>query len=47
MLMNLFDMFDVDNDGLLSHMEFDAYCVLSGSGHLKNEVDEKLKNIGI
>lgn len=36
--MNLFDMFDFDNDGLLSRSEFNNYCVLSGSGQLKDEV---------
>lgn len=38
MLMNLFDMFDIDNDGLLNRTEFELYSILSGSGEILDEV---------
>uniref|UniRef100_A0A914GX43 EF-hand domain-containing protein n=1 Tax=Globodera rostochiensis TaxID=31243 RepID=A0A914GX43_GLORO len=37
MLMNLFDMFDLDDDGLLSRREFEAYSILSGSGPVSEQ----------
>ena len=36
--MNLFDTFDLDDDGLLSREEFEAYSILSGSGKVNDEV---------
>lgn len=39
MLMNLFDMFDLDNDGLLNREEFELYSLMSGSGKILNEVN--------
>ena len=38
MLMNLFDIFDFDDDGLLSRREFEAYSILSGSGPVSEQV---------
>lgn len=49
--MNLFDMFDLDNDGLLNRKEFELYSILSGSGKILEEVNchvnntNKLKNL--
>ncbi|KAI1704998.1 EF-hand calcium-binding domain-containing protein 7 [Ditylenchus destructor] len=43
MLMNLFDMFDLDNDGQLSRDEFEAYSILSGSGPVKDEKWELIR----
>ncbi|KAH7723198.1 EF hand family protein [Aphelenchoides avenae] len=37
MMMNIFDMFDLDNDGLLSRIELDTYTILSGSERIKEE----------
>lgn len=37
-MMNIFDMFDLDNDGLLSRIELDTYTILSGSERIKEEV---------
>lgn len=36
--MNLFDMFDFDDDGLLDKKEFEAYSLMSGSGPVNSEV---------
>jgi Ca2+-binding EF-hand superfamily protein len=38
MLMNMFDIFDLDDDGLLSRREFEAYSILSGSGPVSEQV---------
>lgn len=38
MLMNTFDMFDLDNDGLLCRKEFETYRIISGLGRLTVEV---------
>jgi hypothetical protein len=42
MLMNLFDMFDLDDDGLLNFSEFDSYSRLSG-GPVDQEVSSGIK----
>ncbi|KAL3090852.1 hypothetical protein niasHS_007227 [Heterodera schachtii] len=42
MLMNLFDMFDLDDDGLLSRREFEAYSILSGSGPVSEQEWSKI-----
>uniref|UniRef100_A0A1I8BEJ0 EF-hand domain-containing protein n=1 Tax=Meloidogyne hapla TaxID=6305 RepID=A0A1I8BEJ0_MELHA len=37
MLMNLFDIFDLDDDGLLSRREFEAYSILAGTGPVSEQ----------
>jgi len=41
MLMNLFDIFDLDDDGLLSRREFEAYSILAGTGPVSEQVKKE------
>lgn len=46
MLMNTFDIFDLDNDGLLNKEEIETYRIMSGLGRLSVDDWQRIK-VGI